>query len=322
MGFLKEIADRGYPSDYLSARVRGRRIFLISEWDNALLSPDISEELMSSRYREFLSEFSSEGIRKRYLKELHWIYYQMNRKLRDIFLPYFICSELETLLVSLRYKTETGKASEIKDMLEYSLLSGKIVTALKTEAGLPHILDMLANGSGPPSRSFSGLGDVFLKDGLAGVEHRISASFMDHLIKRQMHPLLQRFIVSIIDSKNIISLYKHIHWETNSKPVFIEGGSISMSELARIGRSGDISDLCSLVYKQTGFDVEGTSLISLDAILMKAISRQMKKLWRESADIGLILNYLWSFNMESRNLRILSYAHQVAKGAVKEELVY
>jgi len=322
MGFLKDIEDRGYPSDYLFARVRGRSIFLISEWDNALLSPDISEELMSSRYREFLSEYSSEGIRKRYLKELHWIYYQMNRALREIFLPYFICSELETLLVCLRYKTEKGKSSEIEDILEYSLLSEKIINALKTEAELPAIMDMLTNRADILSVSFSGLRDVFFKDGLAGAEHRISAGLFDHLMKQEMHPVMRRFIVSVIDSKNIISLYKHIHWETDAKPVFIEGGSISMRELAGIERSHDISDVYALIYKQTGSAVEGTSVMNIDTLLMKVINRQTKKLWRESPDIGLVLSYLWSFNMESRNLSILCYAHQVGKGAVREELVY
>jgi len=226
MEFLHDIADRGYPTDYLLARVRGRRALLIKDWDEVMFSPDVSEHLMSSHYEAFLSEYSSEGIWRRYLNELQWIYFQMNRKLRDIFQPYFMYSELETLLTCLRYQTERGRKREIEHTLAFSLLSEKIISVLKMEADLPFILKMLEQKFLTLSGRSSGLYDIFSKNGLPHVESAITRILFEHIINIQTHPCIKRFFISVIDSRNIITLYKHLKWGMSAQPSFIDGGSI------------------------------------------------------------------------------------------------
>ena len=319
MKLLQDIEDRGYPTDYLLARIRGRRVFFMSDWNDVLSRHDINEYLTSTHYGKFTTVRSAEDIRKRFLIELRWVYYQMNSKLRKVFQPYFIYSELDSLRVCLRYKSGKGTNKEIEQFLEVSLLSDKIKDILRIEADIPTVLytlekelpDMLA-----------GLQYVFLTEGLKSAEQRITAALLEHIACSEVHPVISRFFNSIIDSKNVVTLYKHLRWETKSGPVYIGGGTINKSMLNKILHSYKTDELSHLVYKYTGFYIEEPDAANVEHAFLKSLTGQIKKWERECPDIGLILHYLWRCYIEAKNLSIISYGEKIDKNIIKEELVH
>ena len=109
--FLRKICDRGYPTDYLLSRIRGRRAELIADWRPLVVSPSPVESLAFTRYGSIMTDAYPEDIRRYLLKEFGWVYSQMDRTLRDIFRPFFLYVELNTIFVCLRYARgkETGK---------------------------------------------------------------------------------------------------------------------------------------------------------------------------------------------------------------------
>jgi vacuolar-type H+-ATPase subunit C/Vma6 len=322
MEFLQEIEDRGYPADYLLARIHGRRLFLLRDWDRALAGPDISGYLMSTHYRGFMTAHLSEDIWKRFLRESAWVYYQMNNELRNIFQPYYMYSELNTLLTCLRYKAGKGNIAEIKRVLEFSLISGKIKGLLERDTDILPVLYMLEKKPAFIPGKPAGLEKVFLKDGLSGVEQKITKALLEYIIDSDAHPVIKRYFTFIADTKNIITLLKHLRWETTADPVFGAEGNIKKTTLYKILRSYNTDALAGLVYKQTGLRLEGLDAVSAENALHKRLAGKIKKWERESPDIGLLLHYLWRCAAEAKNLSIIYYGRDIDKNILKEELVH
>ena len=322
MEFLQETGDRGYPTEYLLSRIRGRRVFLFREWEDVEAGTDSSLHFVPAHYRDFIAQYSIEGIWKRYLKEVRWVYFQMNRTVRDIFYPYFIFSELDTLMVCLRYSIGAGNKAEIEGLLSLGLLSEKIKHVLRSDAVIPHVLEILRKKIPFLSTDPPGLSGKAAKNGLAGVERWITSSLIDYITGLPLHPVLQRYFSLIIDARNILTLYKYLTWEIPSAPVLFKGGSMPQAVLQRIGHSRDISRLEELIYKKTGLSgIEGKMSAGIEVLLYRDITKRLKKMERE-CDMGFILGYLWRFSREARNFTILSYGSTVERDALKEELVY
>jgi vacuolar-type H+-ATPase subunit C/Vma6 len=322
MEFLQEIEDRGYPTEYLLARIHGRRLSLLGDWDRVMSGHDLAEYPASSYYSKFITANSPAGIWERYLKESAWIYHQMNNRLRKIFRPYFMFMELNTLLTCLRYKAGKGNSAEIGRILYFSLLSKKIKDVLKTDADVPSVINILGKKVSFIRDNSTRLEQVFSKDGFKGAEQQITGALFEYMSDRDSHPLIKRFIVFIADARNIITLYKHLRWETTSGPLFIEGGNIKKSVLYKILQSYNTEALEALVYKQTGLRIEGPDAARVENALQRSLTGKIKKWERESPDIGLILNYLWRFAMEAKNLSIIYHCREIDRGILKEELVY
>ena len=322
MEFLQEIDDRGYPAEYLLARIHGRRLSMLSDWDTVMSSPDIAEYPATSNVREFMTAGTPTGIWEKYLKESAWIYHQMNSRLRSVFQPYFMYFELNTLLTCLRYKAGKGNSAEIERLLYFSLLSKGIKDVLKTDADILSVLKILGKKVSFIRDNSTGLEQVFLKDGLKGAEQKITGALFKYILNVDTHPLIKSFFVFIADARNIITLHKHLKWDTTSGPFFIEGGNIKKIILNKILHSYNTDALTALVYKQTGLRIEGPDASRVENALQRLLTRMIKKWERECPDVGLILNYLWRCAMESKNLSVIYHGRELERGILKEELVY
>lgn len=322
MEFLHEIEDRGYPAEYLMARIHGRRLSLLSNWDRFMSGPDIAEYPASSNYSKFITARTPADIREKYLKESAWIYHQMNNMLRKVFSPYFMYSEFNTLLTCLRYKAGKGNSTEIRRNLEFSLLSKKIRDLLKTDTDVVSVLNILGKKVSFIHDNCAGLEQVFLKDGFKGIEQMITGALFEHILNMDSHPLIKRFFVFIADARNIITLHKHLRWDTTSGPFFIEGGNIKKTILNKILQSYNTKALAALVYKQTGLRIEGPEASRVENALQRRLTGKIKKWERECPDVGLILNYLWRCAIEAKNLSIIYHAREFDRSILKEELVY
>ena len=321
MEFLQRYEDRGYPTEYLVSRIRGRRAYFLEEWNSILSSPDLFAYLLKTPYGEFITEHHGEGVWKRLLKEYKWIYLQMNKHLRNVFHVFFQFTEMKTVIVCLRHKISTESTTRLTDILSLSLLSEKMKEILDMETDFPSMLHTLERDFLFPPDEPARLKDVFLEEGLKGVEEGLIREFLQGIMRLKLHPVIKSFFTSVIDSKNIIALYKHLRWGIKVPPLFIRGGSISEAHLTMVIHTNAISEVPKLIYRLTGLEIEEPTASNLEKTLLISLTKNIKAMSRRSTDIGLILDYLWRYAVEVQNLSLLLYCGDIERDILKEELV-
>jgi len=108
---LVEREEGGYPAEYLLSRIRGKRAFLITEWDPLIADTVPLESLRSPRYHGLSADRSSASLWSSLLSGYRWAYLQMDKPLREIFRPFFLYSELRTLFFCLRSRHQGRQRS-------------------------------------------------------------------------------------------------------------------------------------------------------------------------------------------------------------------
>lgn len=266
MEIFERIEDRGYPADYLLSRVRSRSVL----------------------YKDFIAGKSDIDIWRCLLCEYHWIYIQMNGALRDIFRRVFIYSELRTIFMCLRYKKVAQEG--IEKLLCLSLLSNDLKELLKGDSDMITAIGGIEGAFLSISERFRGLKEVFIKDGLKGFEQALKNIYLEDTINSKLHNTIRDFFAYIIDSRNIIAVYKHIRWHIHDYPLLINGGNVKEARLRRIFESQDISGIITLVQKLTGITTE---VKTFENSLLKGIKRFLRKTAKDPLCIGVILAHLW-----------------------------
>lgn len=321
MDLLQQYEGRGYPAEYLVARVRGRRSYLIRDWNDILLNPNPPETLLPAYYRELISEHSKEGVWKRMLKEFKWVYLQMNPHLRDIFLPFFIYSEAKTIILCLRYKRGKRTGADIERLLYFSMLSKEVRETLKKETDTALLLDEFERKFLSSSDRPAGLGDTFLKNGLKGVEAELTNGFIEEMINSKPHPVIKHFFVLLTDIKNIIALYKHARWNIGTHPAFIRGGSISGPDLRKTAAEEKLQGVARLIYKLTAVSIQELNISGVESTLYSFLTKKIRTRAREDSDIALLLDYLWKLRIEAQNLSVILYSRGIEGKDIRKELV-
>ena len=314
--FLRKIDDREYPTEYLLSRIRGRRALLIADWRPLVLSDSTVNRLAFTRYGSIVTDDYPEGIRRYLLKEFGWVYSQMNRTLKEIFRPFFLYFELNTIFVCLRYAKgkETGK---IERILSLSLLSEKIKEILRGGEHLLSAVGKLEECFTYLSNRFSGIRDILENTGLQGVELTLSTRYLEHTVHSKLHPVMKDFFISVIDSRNILSLYKYIWMNVKIAPPFITGGRISETMFMKVADKKDLLQIGSLVRKLTKIESETANI---ETSLYRMVTRLLRKAGREPLGVGLILDYLWRCSLEATNLSILLYGSEIDRGIITAEM--
>jgi vacuolar-type H+-ATPase subunit C/Vma6 len=272
MEIFERIEDRGYPTDYLLSRVRSRRVL----------------------YKNFIAGESPVEIWRRLLREYRWIYIQMNGALRNIFWRFFIYSEFRTIFMCLRYKK--GGYEKIEELLGFSLLSDDLKELLRGDPDMTTAIGGVEGVFLSISDRFEGLKDIFMKDGLRGFEQVLTNVYLEDTIDSKLHHTIRDFFKYIIDSRNIIAVYKHIRWQMHDYPPIIRGGSVKEARLRRIFERQDISGITTLVQKLTGIITDAGNI---ENSLLKRTTRFLRETARDPLCIGVILDHLWRCHMET-----------------------
>lgn len=321
MELLQQTENRGYPTEYLTSRIRGRSSYFIRNWDNLLYSPDHLEDLKRTRYGKFMDEHAKEGAWKQFLSETRWLYYQMNNGLQAIFRPFIMYVELKTLLICFRYKLSKVTAEELTSLLYFSLLSNKIKRMIVEAADLTSVLDMFEKYHISPPPDMSGLNEIFLQGGLKDLEERLRAVFIQGIIESRPHAVLRDFFTYITDSINLVSAFKYLRWNVESKPFFINGGSINLVALGKCISDNNKTGVNKFIYRLTGEAIEEVSASGLENILQTVLTKRLNRTRIRSGDIGLILTYMWKCYIEARNISIIMYGSDIDENALKEQLI-
>lgn len=320
MNTLLNREEKGYPTPYLMARLRGRRIHFIQDWESILSAVKPFDALYTTPYGDLISEHAQEGIWNRFLKELQWVYSQMNRYLKDIFHPFFLFCELKTIIMCLRYRLENRTAGDIADLLIFSVLSERVKGLLRKKEELTAIIEKFAKEFLPPAYNTRRLRDIFSQEGLKGVEEEIVNKCIGEIKKTDLHPVIENFFSYIVDMRNIIVLHKYLRWTVTSEPVFIQGGSITTTSLLSAVRASENSGIERFIRQRTGRIIQNPTASGIEHALLSDLTRRIRFNSR-SSDITQILDYLWKMYIEARNLSILSYGTALERETIREELV-
>jgi vacuolar-type H+-ATPase subunit C/Vma6 len=320
MEFLRHREDRGYPVEYLLSRIRGRRSHLIRDWRPLIYDSAPMDYLASSRYQGFVRDRSPEGIWRSLLREYRWVYSQMNGEFREIFRPLFLYTELRTIFICLR-RLKDEKSGKADDLLGDSLLSAEITGILATSPDTPSAVRGIEQAFLGLSGQFGGLGDVLAAEGLRGVEQCLTNTYLAVIAGTDLHPLMKSFIARLIDSRNIMSLYKSLRREKREAPSFITGGTIAVSRLMMTLEKGDLPGVSNLIRDFSGIRIEAPDLTKVETALYKGMTRFLKKEGREPFGAGPVLDYLWKCSLEVMNLSVLFHGKDLEREAVTAELV-
>lgn len=320
MELLRRVEDRGYPAEYLLSRIRGRRTYLITDWKPLVMSASPPDHLPSARYGDIMADDYPEGVWRSLLKEFGWVYFRMNRALLEIFRPFFMYAELRTVFICLRH-VKGGETGKIERLLPLSLVSERIKKILRGGGNLVSAVGGLEDSFISQSGRFSGLRKILEEGGLQGVEQFLSMKYLEYTAHSKLHPVMKDFFVRIIDSRNILSLYKYVTLNAKNTPFFVNGGRISEKMFLKIADKRDIFEIGSLIRKFTGIWIEKPDATNIENALYRMVTRFLRKAGREPLGIGLILDYLWRCSLEARNLSILFYGSEIDREILTAEMV-
>lgn len=312
---LQEPPQRGYPTDYLIARLKGRRTYFIGDYRPILLSDRPYEELSGTGYNDFIIRHSKEGPWRRLLSEYMWVYHQMNGRLRAAFRPYFLYHELRTISTCLRYKKRTGREEDISGILCGSLLSDEVRDVLTLSPDLPTAIKGVKNIFQRLSDGFRIIEDSFVKYGLAGAEAVLSDTFLEYMAGVKTDEVIRRFFRCIIDSRNILTLYKNKRWQIEGRLSLIRGGGLS--DVLNIKKE---TDIITLVKKLIGILITEASSTRIETALTNGLLRLTRKMERDFPDTGLILRYLNSCYIEAVNLSLILYGGRLERERLEDEI--
>jgi vacuolar-type H+-ATPase subunit C/Vma6 len=319
MQLLQESEDRGYPAEYLLSRIRGRRVSLISDWEPFLLGAATAESL-PLHYRDFAPEASAHGEWRHLLREFRWVYYQMNRELRQIFSPFFLYAELRTIFFFLRYRA-TNEQAKWEHLLSVSLLSKRCKVHLKRSEDIHDAVRRVEELLVSISSIFRGTEELFLKEGLRGMEQWLTNRYLEYVVTVGLHPVIEKFFVRTVDSRNLLTLYKRLRWDLKGEEEFVRGGSISVRKLATADEKGDIFNALRMLQAFTGVTVQDPDPTSVEKALYKGMTRTLHREGREPSGVSLILDYLWRCSMEIRNLGVLIHGEGIDRDILRTELI-
>ena len=319
--FLLDIRkEPGYPSDYLLSRIRGRKARLIRDWTPLVASPAPLELLPESHYQKIPGDRSAEGIWMALLNEYRWVYYQMNRHLRDTFGPFFVYTELRTLFICLRNLKEMKRA-RLRAMLSASLLSEKLRAILSDSADELAATQAIEAEFRRLAGQFSGITEILRDEGLGGFEHELTKRYLTVIAGSTPDPVLRAFFMRLIDARNTLALSKLLKQKKPAEHAFIPGGKIDAQNLERILESRSLPDLERVLMEIAGEEIASADNIRLEASLYRGITRFLKKEGRSPLSTGPILEYLWRCSIEAMNLGVLCYAQGMERDLVTAELV-
>ena len=129
------------------------------------------------------------------------------------------------------------------------------------------------------------------------------------------------FFARLIDSRNIMGVYKFLRLEKRAALTVIPGGLVPETKLRAIAGKGDLFGVNSLVRDFSGIRIDTPDPTKVETALYKGMTRFLKKEGREPFGAGPILDYLWRCSLEVMNLSVLFYGKDLEREAVTTELV-
>ena len=307
MNLLAELPQHNYPTDYLLARIKGRKSSIITDW-TVYRSMPLPEH------------FTQKEIWHLLLQEFRWVYLRMNKELRTTAAPLFFYFELRTLILCLRFKIglEDEKCGEL---LTASLLPNTVQTILKNGTGADNILYGLANYFTAISNRFTELPETFQQEGLKGIERMLLRCYLEYIVATKLHPVIKTFFKHLIDFHNIMGLAKCFRWEITTPPSFINGGTIPSQRLTKSLSRGTFTGVAFHRKPRLTRPITGEELALLEISLLRDLTKYQQRSGRNPTSMNQIIDYLWRRYIETRNIGLITHRSAISEDLLAKELI-
>ena len=285
-----------YPTDYLVARIRGKKANLIRNWQPLIADPD---KIQFASDEEIWGKFSS---------ELHWLYTQMNQKLRNIFDRIINYYEMQTLFQCLRFM-EGGQKNVAMELLSTSLVNDKIQKIVAQETPGENLITKLLNQMGITGHTAKRIHTEYSKNGLRSFENLLLTNFLGVTIKEKTHAAIRSFFIDITALRTTVSQSKQVRWQHKNPPEILPTG-IKIKKDPLLSHGG---------LSESGARKNEIQL--LETRLLAALTIKFQRLSRIKGDIAIIIAFLWESYIETKNLSTLLHGRTVSPERLAEELV-
>jgi ATP synthase C subunit len=315
MELLRDIPTDGFPLEYLLARLKGRRRYLVDDWPAVLDAPEPLAAVPAAPYRPTPGHRSAEEVWQGMQRECAWVYGQLGPQLRARLAPFFLYLELRTLVFAVRHR-QSGDTKALALLLARSLLAGPVQRLLTAEPEPARLVARLAEELGEWAGPGRSLAAAYRERGVAGFEERLFSSYLARVTVSRLHPAMAEFFRLLIDGRNVVILAKYRRWRLPGAS-FIIGGGIRLSRLQQLAAAGEA--------REEPFPLWGEQLAltagNLETRLLTRLSRLVGRLEREPTGVGCVLAYLWRCAMEARNLSLLVHGADMDRDSLLAEVV-
>jgi len=307
MQALRDIESDGYPTDYLVARVRARRARLLAD--------------RSSQPGPAGEPESDAALWDALLDELDWLRRQMNPPVRAVFAPIFTLFVLKTLVLAVRNMSAERHEAAAR-LLQHELFSPDLregLLAASDAAAAVAVVDAVSLRGGESHR----LAAAYADGGLRAFESQLTRGFLAGVAAAGMHSVVRRFFVAFIDLRNVMTLYKQLHWGFQDAQAFVPGGSIPVEQLLAASSRGDPAGLDAHVAMLTGAATvaQAGNEVALETRLLSALTHRLREAARQGGDYALVLDYLWGVYVHARNRSLRLHLRDAEAVALERELI-
>lgn len=306
----------GLSADCLLARIKGRRSFLVQNWERLLLAPMPLANLAPAPWRPRASD-DMEWARQALQKEYYWVFAHMDEELRRALAPFFWLAEVRTLTIALRLLDSGGL--EVDSLLAASLLAKPIRELLRQSGNSAAAVNGMARLLTGSDRRFSELNDIYQRDGIGALETALLEISLQQMLLTPLSPQLRSYITLLIDSRNLTTIAKRLRWRLSTLPPLLEGGKLPVPHLTKLFQRQDHPALIALAVRLGG-QAPLSADADLEAVLFASQGRVLRRLARGEEGIGAILYYLWGCGNEASNIALLQSLETAGSAAVDREL--
>jgi hypothetical protein len=305
----------GLPADALLARIKGRRSFLVQDWERLLLAPLPLAALPAAPWRARTGD-GEEWPRPALQQEYYWVFAHMEEELRCATAPFFWLAEVRTLAIAIRLLS--GK-EEVDHLLSASLLAKPFHEVLRQASDGAVAVDGVTAVLAGSDHAFGEVSSIYRRAGFGALEAALTEISLQHLAQRPLLPPVRSYITLLIDSRNLTTLAKRLRWRLDTLPPLLEGGTLPRPRLTELFQRRDHSALLHLAMRLGG-QAPYSADADLEAVLYAAQGRVLRRLARAEEGIGAILYYLWCCDIETANISLLQRLETAGSAAVDREL--
>lgn len=301
---LRDDAGRGYPREYVLARLRGRRAALIGA------APPAPPR-----------DGTDEHIWRGFLEEQAWLFRQMDEGLREANAPLLGLFEMKTIVLCLR-NASLDRVAVQQRLLERSLLSAELRDILGQRRQVGAIVAALGGALGGLSRAFLEIDSRYFEAGLRGCEDALMRVYLEAVTGTRVAPPARAFLTRFIDLRNVMALYKHLRWDLKGPVVLIGGGTIDTPVFRDVVAREDRDALDALIARATGIRLTAApSEIGIETRLLAALGNELRRARRERGGDWLVPEYMWGAYVHTRNLAVRYHTAGLEPQAAAREMI-
>jgi hypothetical protein len=305
----------GLPADALLARIKGRRSFLVRDWERLLLAPVPLAALPPAPWRASASG-AGDGPQLAAQQEYYWVFSHMEEELRRATAPFFWLAEVRTLTIAFRLR---GSGKAVDQLLAASLLANPFHKLLRQANDSAGAVDGVANLLAGLDSAFHELSAIYRRAGFGALEAALTEISLQYLARTPLPPSLRSYMALQIDSRNLTTIAKRLRWRLDTLPPLLAGGTLPLPRLKELFQRRDHPALLHLAMRLGG-EASYRDDADLEAVLYEAQGRVLRRLARAEDGIGAILYYLWRCGNEAANIALLQRLETAGSDAVDREL--